>query len=141
MRLRDKRNRSRGAAAAETAIVITFVLVPLFLGQIEASRLGMVSQLLTTAAREGCRKSVVLGATQSDVQKAVDNILSPAGISVGTVTPTCPSPYSWDTAPQGVAIQVSLSVKYKDVSWLGSPFYLKSDAQITASATMRSEKP
>jgi hypothetical protein len=99
-----------------------------------------VSQLLTTAAREGCRTAVIPGHTQSDVQNRVNAVLSGSGISVGTVTPTCPSPYTWDSAPQGTPITVSLSVPYSQVSWLGTPFFL-TNATVSASATLSSENP
>jgi hypothetical protein len=116
------------------------VIVTLFMAQFESSRLGMVAQLLTTAAREGCRVAVVSGHTQSDVQTRINNVLAGSGISVGTVTPTCPSPYTWDSAPQGTAITVSLSVPYNQVSWLGTPYFLNG-AIVSASATMSSENP
>jgi hypothetical protein len=110
------------------------------MGQLESSRLGMVAQLLTTAAREGCRVAVTPGHTASDVQDRITSVLSGSGVSVGTVTPTCPAPYTWNNAPQGTAITVSLSVPYSQVSWLGTPFFLK-DAVIAAAATMSSESP
>ena len=115
--------------------IVAPIIVTLILGQIEASRLGMVAQLLTTAAREGCRVAVVPGHTQSDVQSRIDSVLSGSGVSVGTVTP---SPSTWQTAPMGTAITVSLSVPYSKVSWLGTPFFL-GDANVSASATMSSE--
>ena len=68
------------------------VFLTLVLGIIESSRLGMVSQLLTTAAREGCRVAVINGMNLSEVQNRVHSVLNGSGISVGTVTPTCPSP-------------------------------------------------
>jgi Flp pilus assembly protein TadG len=116
------------------------VFLTLVLGMIEASRLGMVCQLLTTAAREGCRVAVLSGKTQTDVQNRITAVLSGSGISVGTVTPTCPSPYTWNTAPAGTAITVSLSVPYSQVSWLKVPLFLNG-ATISASATMSSENP
>jgi hypothetical protein len=120
--------------------IVAPVIVTLFMAQIESSRLGMVSQLLTTAAREGCRVAVVPGHTQSDVQTRINNVLSGSGIPVGTVTPTAPSGYTWNTAPQGTAITVSLSVPYNQVSWLGTPYFLNG-ATVSASATMSSENP
>jgi Flp pilus assembly protein TadG len=116
------------------------VFLSLVLGIIESSRLGMVTQLLTTAAREGCRVSVLSGMTQSDVQTRVEAVLNGSGISVGTVTPTCPSPYSWDSSPGGTPITVTLSVPYSNVSWLPTPFFLNG-ATISCSATMSSERP
>jgi Flp pilus assembly protein TadG len=116
------------------------VFLTLVLGIIESSRLGMVAQMLTTAAREGCRVAVIEGMTQTDVQNRIDAVLAGSGISVGTVTPTCPSPYAWDSSPSGTPITVSLSVPYAQVSWLPTPFFLKT-AVISCSATMSSERP
>ena len=112
----------------------------LLMGVFESSRLGMVAQLMTTAAREGCRVAVLPGSTQSDVQTRITMVLSGAGITVGTVTPTCPSPYAWQTAPGGTPITVSLSVPYSQVSWLGTPYFLNG-AVVSASATLSSENP
>lgn len=132
--------RRSGASAVELALVAP-VFVALVMGQIESSRLGMVAQLLTTAAREGCRVAVINGSTQDSVQSRVNAVLSGSGISVGTVTPTCTSSiYTWDTAPLGTPISVSLSVPYSQVSWLGTPFYF-GNATVSASATMSSERP
>jgi Flp pilus assembly protein TadG len=139
MRLRRNTERSKGTNTVEMAIIAP-LFVALVMGQLESSRLGMVAQLLTTAAREGCRVAVVPGHTQSDVQTRVNAVLSGSGVSVGTVTPTCPSPYTWTSAPQGTAVTVSLSVPYTSVSWLGTPFFLSS-ANISVSATMSSENP
>jgi Flp pilus assembly protein TadG len=116
------------------------VFLTLVLGIIESSRLGMVSQLLTTAAREGCRVAVLVGSAQSDVQNRVSAVLNGSGISVGTVTPTCPAGTTWDSSPAGTPITVSLSVPYSQVSWLPVPFFLKG-ATISVSATMSSERP
>ena len=139
MRVPRKPLQRRGTSAVELALVAP-VFVTLILGQIEMSRLGMVAQLLTTAAREGCRVAVVPGATESAVQNRVDAVLTGSGIPVGTVTPTCPSPYTWNTAPGGTAITVSLSVPFSKVSWLGTPIFLQT-ANVNASATMSSENP
>jgi Flp pilus assembly protein TadG len=116
------------------------IFVALLLGLIEAARFGMVCQELTTAAREGCRVAVLSGMEQTDVQTRINNVLSGSGISVGTVTPTCPSPYSWDSAPAGTAITVSLSVPYSQVSLLPTPYFLK-NINVAVSATMSSERP
>jgi Flp pilus assembly protein TadG len=139
MRVRAKSKARKGASAVEMAIIAP-VFVALILGQIETSRLGMVSQLLTTAARDGCRVAVIPGATLSDVQTRVNSVLAGSGISVASPTPTCPSSYSWDSAPRGTPITVSLSVPYSSVSWLGAPFFLR-NANVSASATLSSENP
>ena len=138
MKQRIKGNR-RGASAVEMAFIAP-VFITLIMGTIESSRLGMVAQLLTTAAREGCRVAVVSGMTETDVQNRVNAVLSGSGVAVGTVTPTCPGPYSWDSSPSGTAITVSLSVPYSQVSWLPTSFFFQG-AVITSSATMSSERP
>jgi Flp pilus assembly protein TadG len=139
MRVRRQPGHRKGASAVEMALVAPLFFA-MILGQIETSRLGMVAQLLTTAARDGCRVAVLPGSTPSLVQTRVNAVLNGSGISVGTVTPTCASPYSWTNAPSGTPITVSLSVSYSSVSWLGTPFFLK-DANVSASATLSSEKP
>ena len=133
MRLRRAGRRCRGTSAVEMALVAP-LLIALIMGQLESSRLGMVAQLLTTAAREGCRVAVINGNTQAKVQARVDAVLASSGIKVGTVTPTP----GWETAVTGTPITVSLSVPYSKVSWLPTPYYLKS-ATVSASATMNRE--
>jgi Flp pilus assembly protein TadG len=139
MRCPSRRDQRRGASAVEMALVSP-VLILLLVGMIEAARLGMVAQMLTTAAREGCRVAVLNGMTQTDVQDRINSVLSGSGISVGTVTPTCPSPYTWTSAPNGTAITVSLSVPYSQVTWLKLPGFF-AGVTISAAATMSSERP
>lgn len=123
----------RGSSAVEMALVAP-MLIGLIMGQLESSRLGMVAQLLTTAAREGCRVAVIQGNTQAKVQARVEAVLAGSGIHVGTVTPTA----GWQMAATGSPITISLSVPYSQVSWLPVPYYLKT-ATVHASATMNRE--
>ena len=129
------RRRREGAAAVEMAIVLPLFIV-LIMGTIEASRLGMVSQLLHVAAREGCRTAVLPGQNESDVRARINKALVGSGI-----TPTVKiSPAgNWTTAMAPSPITVELSVPFKDVSWLGSPFAFDQSI-VRASATMSSEK-
>ncbi len=133
MRLRRASRRCRGTSAVEMALIAP-LLIALIMGQLESSRLGMVAQLLTTAAREGCRVAVINGNTQAKVQARVDAVLAGSGISVGTVTPTS----GWETATTGTPITISFSIPYSQVSWLPTPYYLKT-ATVKASATMNRE--
>lgn len=116
-------------------------MLPIFFGliftQVEMARLGMVSQLLPLAAREGARVAILYGKTQADVEHAVGNVLANSGIPVGTVAVT---PSGWATAANATPIKVALSVPYSRVSWLSTPKYLGSKI-ITASATLNSERP
>lgn len=133
-----RKSKRRGASAVEMAFVAP-VFVMLVLGIIESSRLGMVAQLLTTAAREGCRVAIIDGKAPIDVQNQIKGVLSGSGISVETVTQSL-SPDTWASSPEGTAITVSLRVPYSKVSWLPTPFFFK-NATISVSATMSSERP
>jgi hypothetical protein len=84
--------------------------------------------------------AVLPGSTPDDVQNRITTVLNGSGISVGTVTPTCPAPYAWQTAPGGTPITVSLSVPYSQVSWLGTPYFLNGTI-VSSSATLSSENP
>jgi Flp pilus assembly protein TadG len=134
-RIRNRRRRA-GASALEMALVLP-VYTTLIFGQIEASRLGMVSSLLSDVAREACRVAILPGKTQTDVQTRVTTVLSGSGISVGTVNP---SPATWQTDPGGAAVTVTVSVPYSQCSWLQPPLFFGSTT-VTASATMSNERP
>jgi Flp pilus assembly protein TadG len=139
--MRGKRETRKrfGSAIVEMAVVAPIFVFFIF-GQIEAARLGMVAQLLVTAAREGCRVAVIDGKTNADVTAQITSDLSYAGISGVTTTQTpadCTTVHMGDS-PNTVAI--TLSVPYTSVSWLPAPFFLKT-ATITATATLSSERP
>lgn len=135
------RNRPRRGGRSGTAAVELAFMLPIFstlvFAQIEAARLGQVTQLLTTAARQGARVAILPGKTQSDVQAATTKILTDAGISVGTVSP---SPSTWQTDPGGTLITVTVSVPYSQVSWISPSMYFGSTI-LTGTATMSSERP
>ncbi|HEU5116665.1 MAG TPA: TadE/TadG family type IV pilus assembly protein [Isosphaeraceae bacterium] len=131
---RNARKRS-GAAAVEMAMVLP-VFVLIVLGVIEFARFGMAVQLLTTAAREGCRTASLPNTAQSDVTERITEVLSGSGIPAPTPTLT---PSNWTTAAQGEPISLTLSVPYQDISWLSGAGILSGN--VTASATFGSEKP
>jgi len=136
MAMRRRAPRRRGAALVEMAVVAP-LFVLLLVGIIETARIGMVAQLLASAAREGCRVAVLNGSTQADVQARVVAALEGSGIEVGTVTPT---PTDWATASAGDPITVRLAVPSSEVSWLGTTGLFPS-VTLEASATLSSERP
>src|SRR5205814_627418 len=101
--------------------------VMLILGMIEFGRMMMVQQVLTNGAREGARKAVLPGATDTQVQTTIDNYLSGAGISgqSRTVSP------STDSADGGTAITVTVSVPYSSVTWIPLAQFLKNKTLTT----------
>ncbi len=89
------------------------------------------------AAREGCRTAVLPGQNLDTVKTRVNSVLASSGLNP-TMQITSASG-SWTTEPAASRITVSLSIPFKDVSWLGDPFAFKNTI-IKASATMSSEK-
>jgi Flp pilus assembly protein TadG len=130
------RNR-RGAAVVELAFVAP-VLVTLVFGMIEFSRVMMVEQELTNAAREGCRTGVLSGSGSSDVTNTVTNYLTNSGIRLtnpANEISVSPDP---STAAAGTAITVTVNVPFNDVSWLQVPMFMGGKT-LTASVVMRKE--
>ncbi|MER3441229.1 MAG: hypothetical protein C4296_07645 [Gemmataceae bacterium] len=129
------RNKRTGAATVEFAIVSPLLLM-LLLGLIEFGRFFMVEQVVTNAAREGARNSVVTGATVNSVNSAVGEYLKASGISsyIVSITPDV------SQANTGDRITVSVSVSYGQVSWLPTTTlrWLGTET-ITAQAVMRKE--
>jgi hypothetical protein len=135
--------RQRGAAAVEFAVVAP-VFVLLIFGMIEYGRMVMVQQMLTNASREGARRAVLEGATESDVRTVVTNYLSPANIPVTTSDITIqigdpPAVAPLSGAEFGDPIHVSVGVNFGNVSWLPSPMYLSSGTRMSATSVMRKE--
>ena len=125
-----------GAAALEFAIVapLFFLLV---MGLFEFGRMMMVQEILTNGVREGARKAVLPGATQSDVNTVIDNYMTSAGISGHTKSCT-PDPA---TATGGSTVTVTVSVPYNSVSWLPvSTVRFLNNKTLTATVVMRKEE-
>lgn len=152
VRRRNHGPRRSGAAAVEMAAVLPLFMA-LILGQIESSRLGMVQQLLTVAAREACRTAVIPGNGTKEVQARIDGVLAGSRISVGTLTTvqTDPqtvgayiTPLNWYTTNSSVkagdTFEVILRVNYSDVAWLPTPQFISKTAKVTARAAMSAER-
>lgn len=79
------RRTRRGSAVLETALVLSFVLLPLTFGAVEFSYFYFVKHTIQGASREGARAAIVKGATNADVDTAVSQVMSATGIP-GTYT-------------------------------------------------------
>ena len=124
----------RGTASVELAVVLP-LLVALLAGIWEVGRLVQVQQVLTNAAREGCRTAVLEGSTTTDVNNTVSNYLTGSGIS-GAPNPTVsPDP---STATVGTSITVTVSVPFNNVSWLPVPLFM-GGRTLSATVIMRKE--
>ncbi|MGQ9562480.1 MAG: TadE/TadG family type IV pilus assembly protein [Thermogutta sp.] len=139
-RLRPQRPpHSSYPGRAGVAVVEFAVVAPLFflliLGMIEFGRMVMVQQVITNASREGARTAIVQGATTSDVVGTVNNYLTGGGVRGATVSV---SPDPIDLAGYGDPVTVTVSVPFRQVSWLPAPMFLK-DTELRATTTMRRE--
>ena len=135
--------KQRGAAAVEFAVVAP-VFVLLIFGMIEYGRMVMVQQMLTNASREGARRAVLEGATETDVRQVVSDYLTPANIPVTTsdITiligdPAASAPLT--SAQFGDPIHIKVGINFGQVSWLPSPMYLSSSTRMEAVSVMRKE--
>src|SRR5262249_40199686 len=137
--------RRRGIAAAEFAVLLPF-LVAAVLGMVEIGRLVMVKDLLTNAARKGCRTGVTPGKGYQDILNDVNNILTDNNIppsdatitiQVASYTGTSTTP-SWGPpttvtggsvfAPNALdQVSVKVSIPVTDVLWF-TPFFTSSTA-------------
>lgn len=124
----------RGAAAVEFALVAPIFFVLVF-GMIEYGRMVMVQQILTNASREGARIGVLDGTTTAQVTTAVTTYLTGASVTGATVTVT-PNPPS--SAAYGTPVNVTVTVPFKNVSWLPSPLFLGTQT-LKSVAIMRRE--
>jgi Flp pilus assembly protein TadG len=131
---RSPGHKGRRAAAAVEFALVAPLLVMLILGMVELGRMLMVQQILTNSAREGARKAVLPGVTQSQVEAVMDDYLQAAGIQGHT----CSVPSETDSAAGGTAITVSVSVPYGQVTWLPVTRFLKNKT-LWASVVMRKE--
>jgi len=108
MRITRRKQRTRsGATTVEFAIVVPIILT-LFLGSIELTRLNFIRQTAANAAYEAARKAIVPGNTAQDAHTEALRLLNTLGVGQGatvavastlnrvTVTVTIPiSQNSW----------------------------------------------
>ncbi|MFO0961088.1 MAG: TadE/TadG family type IV pilus assembly protein [Isosphaeraceae bacterium] len=82
-----RRPRRTASASVEFAVCLPF-LCTILLGIWDLGRLIEVNQLLSNAAREGCRQASTAQDSASDVQAAVQNYLNRAGVNTTGMTVT-----------------------------------------------------
>lgn len=125
----------QGAAAVEMAMIMPLFLALVF-GVVEFTRAIMVQQLLTSASREGARAAVLEGATTASVEAEVTNYLTAASVTGATVT--C-SVSNFGSLEFGDPVTVTVSVPYRDVTWVANSEFLE-NTTLRAESTMRAER-
>jgi Flp pilus assembly protein TadG len=142
-RTREKSGRS-GAAAVETAVVLTVFLM-ILLAIVEYGRFTMIRQLLDNAAREGARQAVsgTSTLTTADIQAIVTNYLAGQGLQGLTISVYQADPATgaltgaWTDAAFGAGIAVQASGTY--TTMLPNLGFLPSSFTLTTTVIMRSE--
>lgn len=121
--------RRRAAVMVEFAVVspIFFLMV---MGVIEFGRGLMVQQLLTNAARNGCRKAILGGSTTAAIRTSVTNEISALGIATtnAKINVYCAgntgTALTATTSP-GTEVTVQALVPVADISWLPTNTFLR----------------
>jgi Flp pilus assembly protein TadG len=139
--------RAHGAAAVEF-VVVAPVLLTLVFGCIDLGRSIMVLDLLTNAARAGCRVGILPSNGNSDIDTAVSNALASGGITTAP-DPTIDvmpqgktkwtSPGDAGSATTGDAIRVTVSVPYTQTNWLAFNWFMPASANLSSAVVMSKE--
>jgi Flp pilus assembly protein TadG len=129
----------RGAALVEFAVAapIFFMMV---LGIIEIGRACMVTELLTEAARRGCRQGVLEGTSSSAIKQAATDYLTSVGINgdtAGVILNDAPvDSTDAQNMPAYTEITVLVTVPASSVTWVPSWFV---SGTLSSQYTMRRE--
>jgi len=141
--IRVRRTRS-GVAAIEMAFVMSFILPPLLLGTWEVGRMINVKQLLGNAVREGARQASAGQISNAQAQQVVINYLQNAGVPTANVVVTVSDLTSPGTdatqAAQFDQLQVTVTMPFKDVAWIGLHLVTTNATQLNAQAIFYSTK-
>lgn len=129
-----------GAASVEMAFVAPVLLMFIF-GSIDFGRAMMVSNMLTTVAREGVRKGVTPNTTNSEITTVINTALDSVSIPKANAQLTIKvNGVATDasTAKNGDTLAVQVTVPFNDVTWLPSSWFLQGTT-LRGAAAMRRE--
>lgn len=133
----NKNQARRGTTTVEAAIVFPF-LVLLTFALIEYGWLFLNVQQTTNAARHGARLAVTPDATAAEIQNAISELLTRAGLA-GSGFAVSITPSDFEDVPVGQAIKVEVTVPYEDFRISSLPLPLP--ATLRASVSMAKEGP
>jgi hypothetical protein len=133
---RSGQDRRRGAEILEAALVLPIVLL-LVSGMVEFAYFFHLQHNLTSAAREGARAGVPFGASNTDVDTAIDKVMNSVGLKKGDFDVSV-SPGDVLNAPLGADVTVTISAPWSKVgiSLFG---LIKKDQLVKGSVVMRKE--
>jgi Flp pilus assembly protein TadG len=128
-------------ATVEFAVVLPLVII-LLLGVWEVGRMIEVEAILYNAASVGGRTASTGLNTAAQVQTAVTNYLSLAGVPTRHVTVTVSDLTSPNTDPTAATtldqLQVSVSVPFSEVCWSPTSMFVPGTTLLSATVTWNS---
>ena len=140
------RPKRRGAATVELALVLPIFLTLVY-GIIEFGRGFMVSQLVTNAAREGARRAILDGSTNSDVTSFIQtyllqsaNVAAADAIVTITVTAAAGNPNPGNSLAATKSkdlVAVKVDVPFDKVAYLTGKYL--NGKLLTSTSSMRHE--
>jgi Flp pilus assembly protein TadG len=136
---KPKRNRYRGLALIEAALVFPLLLLLTF-GVIEYGWMFLKAQEITNAARYGARLAVRPGITSGEVEAAIDVLMARAGMAdtgYGVVI----SPEDFSSLEAGDALNVEVTVPSANIAIMKNAAWWPLPANLGASVTMAKEGP
>jgi Flp pilus assembly protein TadG len=138
------RTDRRGVAAVEFAISM-MVIGPVLLGLWEVGRLIEVEAILYDAAAFGGRSASIGLNSATQVQTAVTNYLTIAGLSGQSATVTVSDLTNPNTDPTLATtldqIQVQVTIPWSAVRWSTTSAFVPSATQLSATVTWYSANP
>lgn len=99
-----------------------------------------VQQIMTNATREGARRAMLAGATQSDVKQVVRLALQNSGINV-TEEKITVNPSDLNNTANGQPITVSVRIPFSEVTLLPSPMFNWGNRDMYAFTVMCRDTP
>ena len=121
----------RGATSVEFALCLPILLAFVF-GILEFSRVTQLQQSARLAAFEGARAGISLNAATTDVQTAVDRVMSAVSIGHYSTTIT-PNPLTYTSS----SVKVSVSLDPTQNAWF--TWFVKSSNTVKADVTLLRE--
>jgi Flp pilus assembly protein TadG len=122
--------------------LIAPLLATLVLGTFEVGRQTMAKQMLSEAARAGCRMAILPAADNASVIARVSEVLTRHGIDVGLATITIQvNNVTVDaaTAKRNDTVSVEVGVPFSAVSWTNGYFFIPADAMQSEKIVMMRE--
>jgi Flp pilus assembly protein TadG len=129
----------RGAVVAECALILPLMAL-IMVGMFELGRAVMVKDVLSDAARKGCRRAVVPGMDNTKVTKDVTGVLQANNITTvnaKVVVLVNDQVADVSTAQAGDKVSVTVSVPFTDAGWTASLFLSKTTLASEAVAMMK----